>query len=351
MQPTIYSPSFRAQPSPAARPPRALATLAAVVAMTALPLGASAAQQVRVYSSSPGEVEIIRGAVQVNRPMIGVTMADASERADTLGLRVESVRANSPAAKAGLKAGDRLQAINGVSLRADRSDAGERDYDGVLLRRLQRELAKLDEGDTVRVQVLSEGRSRELRIATVSAEDLYEDERPVLRRSVRNDRPVIGVTTAPSGTARDTLGVFVSAVTEDGPAAKAGIVEGDRIAAINGVSLRVSREDAGDEQVAASKATRLRTELEKVSAGQSVELTVVSGGRSRTLRVTPVPASELPGGSGTFMWATTPEAMREVMERMRIYAPDAPLPPAPPVPPVAPTAPRVRMLLRDARVL
>ena len=78
----------------------------------------------------------------------------------------------------------------------------------------------------------------------------------------------------------------------------------------------------------------------------------MSGGRSRSVRVTPVKASDLPGGGGgSFMWATTPEAMREVERRMRIVMPTPPEAPRPPVPPVAPTAPRVRMLLRDVRVL
>lgn len=309
----------------------------AALLSAALPLVAAEAQQVRVFTGRPGEVQILRESLRMDRPMLGITLADDSERADTLGLRVEDVREDGPAAKAGLKAGDRLQAINGVSLRADRADAGESDYDGVLLRRLQREMAKVEDGDTVRVQVLSDGRSRELRIATVTMNELYAGERTMLRRTMGADRMVIGVTTSPSGNARDTLGVFVSAVTEDGPAAKAGVVEGDRIAAINGVSLRVAREDAGDAQVAAVKANRLRSELEKVTAGQSVELTVVSAGRSRTVRVTPVKASDLPNdGDGTFMWSTSP------------------VPPTPPVPPVAPTAPRAprgRVMLRDVRAL
>jgi serine protease Do len=324
----------------------------AAILCAALPLAAAEAQQVRVFSSGPREVQVLRSSMAANRALLGVTAADESERADTLGLRVDAVNADGPAAKAGIKAGDRLQSINGVSLRADRTDAGERDYDGVLLRRLQREMAKVEEGDTVRLQVLSEGRSRELRVATVSVEDLYRNERTVLRRSVVNDRAVIGVTTSPSGNVRDTLGVFVSAVADEGPAAKAGIIEGDRIAAINGVSLRVAREDAGDAQVANVKANRLRAELEKVEAGQSVELTIVSAGRSRTVRVTPVKASELPApAGGTFIWGTTPGAMREAMTRMRMYAPDAPVPPAPPVAPAAPAAPRRPLMLRDVRVL
>lgn len=327
-------------------------TLRAAVFLAALPFAAAEAQQVRVYSSSPREVEIVRGSIVMDRPVLGVTLVDGSERGDTLGLRVSEVTPESPAAKAGLKAGDRLQSINGTSLRADRADAGEDDYDGVLMRRLMREMEKVKAGDTVRLQVLSEGRSREVRVVPVRAEELYANERSVLRRRVADDRPVIGVTTSPSGNARDTLGVFVSAVTEDGPAAKAGIVEGDRIAAINGVSLRVAREDAGDAQVANAKANRLRSELAKVEAGQTVELTVVSAGRSRTVRVAPVMSSTLPGNDGgVFIWSTTPGAEREVMGRMRMLAPTPPVPPSAPVPPVPPAAPRARTILRDVRVL
>ncbi|HRQ77718.1 MAG TPA: PDZ domain-containing protein [Gemmatimonadaceae bacterium] len=329
----------------------ALPTVTALGAFT--PLRSLDAQQVRVFSGAPREIEIVRGTVMLNRPMLGVTVGEDSQRGDTLGLRIEDVRENAPAARAGLKAGDRLQAINGVSLRADRNDAGHDDYDGMLTRRLQRELAKVEPGDTVRLQVLSDGRSRELRVATISPNDLYQPERAVLRRSIAGgDRLVLGVTTSPSGSARDTLGVFVSAVTDEGPAAKAGLVEGDRIAAINGVSLRVAREDAGDAQVAMAKANRLRAELEKLEAGQSVELTVVSAGRSRSVRVTPVKASELPGAAGgSFIWSTSPEALRESMLRMREFAPPPPVPPSAPVPPVAPTAPRVRTILRDVRTL
>ena len=52
-------------------------------------------------------------------------------------------------------------------------------------------------------------------------------------------RAVIGVTTSGSASSRDTLGVFVSEVQSGSPADKAGIEEGNRIASINGVSLRL----------------------------------------------------------------------------------------------------------------
>src|SRR4030095_9558495 len=62
------------------------------------------------------------------------------------------------------------------------------------------------------------------------------------------DRAAIAISTS-SGGKRDTLGLLVSSVTVGGPADKAGIEEGNRIASINGVSLRLSvAEDGGGEQ-------------------------------------------------------------------------------------------------------
>lgn len=313
------------------------ATLAAALPFTA------AAQEVRVFAGRPAE-----GGqwtmLASDRPMLGITPANESLRADTLGLLIEDVRSDSPAAKAGLKEGDRLQAINGVSLRADRGDAGEDYYSGVLLRRLQREMAKVEAGDTVSLRVYSDGRSRDVRVAPVSSETLYGSAGGRLTMA-RNDRAVIGVMTASSGNARDTLGVFVQSVTPEGPAEKAGIIEGDRIAAINGVSLRVAREDVEDPMVGSAKAERLRTELGKLTAGAVAELTVVSAGRTRNVRVTTVKASDLPGGN--FEFRVLAPALEGAMQRMRVRTPEGmsivmPTPPTPPTPRAAPVAPPPR---------
>lgn len=315
--------------------------LAAALA-AALPHAASA-QDVRVYSSSPGEWRMLATS---NRPMLGITPATESARGDTLGLLVEEVRDDSPADKAGIKEGDRLQAINGVNLRADRADAGEEDYDGVLLRRLQREMEKVEAGDTVTIRVYSEGRARDVRVVPVSMDAMYAGAMGGLTTRLRNDRAVLGLSTGTSPSPRDTLGVFVQSVNGDGPAAKAGIVEGDRIASINGVSLRVAREDVDDPMIANAKGERLRAELAKLTAGAVAELVVVSAGRSRTVRVTTVKASDLPGYATSFEIAP---AIRGTLERMRTpeaegYYRIAPTPPTPPTPPVAPRAPsRVRM--------
>lgn len=319
----------------------------AAAALVALPLIATA-QDVRVRTAPAERARVVISQLG-DRPMIGVTTNQESERSDTLGLLVEDVRRDSPAAKAGLKAGDRIQSVNGVSLRADRADAGESDYDGVLNRRLSREIERTEAGKAVELRVYADGRTRTLSVTPVKMSELYESMGGYAWSSASDDRAVVGFTIGSTGSPRDTLGVFVSAVTTDGPAEKAGIVEGDRIASINGVNLRVAREDAEDHAVGAAKANRLRREIERLEAGAVAELVVVSAGRSRTVRVTTVKASEIPGGAMTFTIPSmiTPQALRsrrmletELMSRrLREFTPTPPTPralraaPAPPTPP------------------
>ena len=112
-------------------------------------------------------------------------------------------------------------------------------------------------------------------------------------------RPAIGVQLSPTGTLRDTLGVFVSRVTPKGPAENAGIVEGDRIVSINGVDLRVNAADAEDGYAADLPRRRLTREVGKLSPGNVATLRVWSGGRVRDIPVTVGKASDLKE-SGSF---------------------------------------------------
>lgn len=110
--------------------------------------------------------------------------------------------------------------------------------------------------------------------------------------SVMMKRAVLGLQLSATGTRRDTIGVFVSRVTPKGPAENAGIVEGDRIASINGVDLRVSSADAGDEYASGLPTRRLTREVEKLSPGNVVTLRVSSGGRVHDVQVTAGKASD-----------------------------------------------------------
>ena len=143
----------------------------AALALVALPIAAFA-QEVRVWEAPVERSRIVIDRMS-DRPMIGVTTTQESARGDTLGLLIDDVRRDSPAAKAGLKAGDRLQAVNGVNLCADKTDAGERDYDGVLNRRLIREIEKGEAGKAIEVRVHSEGRVRTVSVTPVKTSELY----------------------------------------------------------------------------------------------------------------------------------------------------------------------------------
>ena len=111
-------------------------------------------------------------------------------------------------------------------------------------------------------------------------------------------RAALGVQVSSTGSMRDTLGVFISRVTPKGPAETAGVVEGERIASINGVDLRLNAADAGDSYAAGLASRRLTRELEKVTPGSRVTLRVWSGGRIRDVQVTAGRASDLREAGG-----------------------------------------------------
>src|SRR5690349_10087139 len=106
-------------------------------------------------------------------------------------------------------------------------------------------------------------------------------------------RAALGVSTGGSGSARDTIGVLVTAVVSNSPAEKAGIEEGNRIAAINGVNLKVASADVGDWDVSSAMTRRLTRELSKVKPGDEVELRVYSSGQTRSVRVRTVDSDSL----------------------------------------------------------
>jgi len=106
-------------------------------------------------------------------------------------------------------------------------------------------------------------------------------------------RAALGLELRTTGTRRDTLGVFVEAVTPKGPAETAGIIEGDRIASINGVDLRTSAADTDDSYANGLAAHRLSREVQKLSPGSRVNLRVYSGGRLRDVQVTAGKASDV----------------------------------------------------------
>ena len=257
---------------------------AAAVALPAQTIVRPSAPLARVFSTE-----------EPNAPRIGVYLGENSLR-DTLGVLINSVIKDGPADNAGLKEGDRIAAIDGVNLKMAREDADDPSLQDMMGRRLTRTLDKHKAGDEIEFRVYSGGSTKSVRIKTVAARDLDTEQThaqftPFPARN--DDRAALGLNVGGSVTKRDTLGLFVTSVAPDGPAEKAGIVEGERIARINGVDLRVQGPDAGESDMSRAMYNRLTRELGKLKAGDVATLSVVSAGRTRDVRVTTAKASEV----------------------------------------------------------
>lgn len=357
-----------------------------------------------IVEVGPGRVEVIRTRAEPARSAVGLYLGQA----DADGLRVERVAADGPAARAGIAAGDRLIAVAGTSLRVDRADVGDPLLAAVPARRLERAVGRLAPGSEVELRVTRDGRERAVRVRTVApaamtamadgnvevrefrvapdgwatgpsdtayrrrVERYRGDMDPaamarvrvtadsaLARMRLRADsararaaaRPVLGLTLDGAGSARDTLGIFVGAVARGGPAERAGVVEGDRIAQLNAVDLRVPRDERGDAQAAGARRARFTRELERLKPGDRVTLRVWGDGRWRDVTATVGRAGDVypqeaamrfgvGGPEGAFTWPTPMPALAPMppMAPMRMLRGMAA--PRRPMPPVAPRAAR-----------
>ncbi|HEX8849308.1 MAG TPA: PDZ domain-containing protein [Gemmatimonadaceae bacterium] len=282
---------------------------------------------------APRALRVFAGADMMSaRSMIGVSTSSSGIR-DTLGLLVTSVTPNGPAEKAGIVEGNRIAAINGVNLRLSAADAGEPDMQGITARRLTRELGKVEPGKEVELRLWADGQWKTVRVKTVARDSLMPAR---YRSSDIDDRAVLGFSLNSTGSKRDTLGVLIGALTEDGPAEKAGLIEGDRVVSVNGTDLRVAHEDAGDDWVSSSMVNRFQRVMRSVKPGDKVQLRVWSGGQTKNVSITAAKASELYKSEGRFRMGP--------MSISGDWAPFiAPVPAVPPVPPLPASTPRIRI--------
>ena len=131
-----------------------------------------------------------------------------------------------------------------------------------------------------------------------------------------DSRAVLGITVSTSGNARDTLGLLINSVVVGGPADRAGIVEGSRLAEINGIRLRLYPGDVGHPDAAEMMMRRLTNELRRVRAGDEVTLRVYADGRFRTVTVPTGDAAAVASGRG--------RAAADDSERVTPREPEAP---------------------------
>ena len=292
-----------------------------LLTLTLLSAGAPAlagAQATTPRAEGTREPMIWRSDEPEHRAALGIGTSATGTARDTLGVMVTSVTRGSPAEKAGIEEGNRISAINGVSLRASAADVEDMQYSGTLTHRLTRELSKVKPGDEVELRVYREGRTSSVKVRTADSDSLFRRREVRMTRGDMDDRPALGFSIGSSGSRRDTLGVLVIGVPDSTPASRAGLEEGNRIAAINGVNLRVAREDAGDPMLGGVKAQRLQREIAQLNPGSDVTLRVYANGQFRDVHLKVARLADLPRHRGGMM----------IMGGME---------PVPPIPPSGPT--------------
>lgn len=188
-------------------------------------------------------------------------------------------------------------------------------------------------GGTVEAQATGERRrttAEEARRAESEAPTVRDRvvQRLMVDDSAAMNRATLGLMLGGSPTKRDTLGVFVEGVAEDGPAERAGIYEGHRIAYINNVDVRASAGDAGDPYLSSVGQHRLLRAMRDVTPGSIVTLRVWTGAGYRDVQVTTARYADvfknqrfggmfergMPGGFG---FAPAMEHLRMTVPRMR----------------------------------
>lgn len=234
---------------------------------------------------------------------LGVTLRDLDaaaikERklASAQGVLVETVQPGGPADKGGIRAGDLISDFDGEHVRST-----------LQLRRL---LGETPDGLTVKIGVIRDGRRLELSVTPgPSGPGLDESFAELLRRGLDDNLRGTGPTPLdpqvprlpqiprdrrPSGdwlsgagrlgvVAQEMTpqlaeyfgakeGVLVSSVTEDSPAARAGLKAGDVVTAVGGVAVKTPAD--------------LGRAIRAIPVGQDVAITVVRNRQTLTVKIT-----------------------------------------------------------------
>jgi len=168
----------------------------------------------------------------VTRGWLGVQVQPVtSDIADSLGMKqakgamVDNPQDGSPAAKAGIEAGDVITAVNGTGVKDARD--------------LAREIGGMTPGTSVKLDVLHKGSSKTV---TVALGEMPDDHR-ANAGSEHSDKlagtPHLGLRLEPAGDVAGSgdKGVVVVGVDPDGPAAEHGFQTGDVILNVGGKSV------------------------------------------------------------------------------------------------------------------
>jgi serine protease Do len=200
-----------------------------------------------IYSPSGGSVGIgfdipaetakmvvaqLKQTGSVTRAWLGVQVQPVTAGiADSLGLKkaegaiVDDAQRGSPAARAGLEAGDVITAINGNPVKDAREFA--------------RTIAMAAPDSSITLDFLRQGETRSVSVTLAKMPDEQQANAGTQTGTPTNGAPHLGLTLAPAGAVSGSgvAGVVVTAVDPDGPAAEQGFQSGNVILDVAGKAV------------------------------------------------------------------------------------------------------------------
>jgi len=167
----------------------------------------------------------------VTRAYIGVQVQPVTAGiAESLGMKnatgalVDEAQADTPAAKAGVQAGDVITAVNGTAIKDSRS--------------LAREISAMAPGSSAKLDILRKGEQTSISVTLAAMPDQPEKQAEASEMD-KGSAPHLGVAVAPASevAGAGNKGVVITAVDPEGPAAEHGLQSGDIILDVGGKSV------------------------------------------------------------------------------------------------------------------
>lgn len=206
----------------------------------------------------------------VTRGWLGVQVQPVtSDIADSLGLKeargaiVDNPQAGSPAAKAGIEAGDVITAVDGTTIKDSRD--------------LARTIATLAPGTSVKLDVFRKGDSKTVTLALGELPNEQQAQNKAHDGKVQpgTGTPRLGLGLAPAGEVQGAgqKGLVVTEVDPEGPAAQRGIRTGDVILNVGGKAVS----DVGEvrSELAQAKSSGKRSVLLQVRSADATRFVAV----------------------------------------------------------------------------
>jgi serine protease Do len=166
---------------------------------------------------------VTRGWLGVQIQPVTSDMADALGLKQTTGALVAEPQSGSPAAKAGVKAGDVIVSLDGASIKDSRE--------------LVQKIGAMSPGASVRLGIIRDRNAQTINVTLAQMQNQEQAKADTDQQESSQSTPRLGLSLAPAREAGGKEGVVVTAVDPDGPAADHGIREGDVILNVGGTAV------------------------------------------------------------------------------------------------------------------